>query len=37
MRYHAGGGIVWDSRADAEDDETRAKSAAFLRFAGGDA
>ncbi|HEX2833682.1 MAG TPA: anthranilate synthase component I family protein [Thermoanaerobaculia bacterium] len=34
MRYHAGGGIVWDSRADDEDDETRAKSAAFLRYAG---
>jgi anthranilate/para-aminobenzoate synthase component I len=33
-RYHAGGGIVWDSRADAEDDETRAKSTAFLRYAG---
>lgn len=33
-RYHAGGGIVWDSRADAEDDETRAKSVAFLRYAG---
>jgi anthranilate/para-aminobenzoate synthase component I len=34
MRYHAGGGIVWDSNAAAEDDETRAKSAAFLRYAG---
>lgn len=34
MRYHAGGGIVWDSRAEDEDDETRAKSAAFLRYAG---
>jgi para-aminobenzoate synthetase component 1 len=34
VRYHAGGGIVWDSNAAAEDDETRAKSAAFLRFAG---
>lgn len=34
VRYHAGGGIVWDSNAVAEDDETRAKSAAFLRFAG---
>jgi anthranilate/para-aminobenzoate synthase component I len=34
VRYHAGGGIVWDSDAAAEDDETRAKSAAFLRFAG---
>lgn len=35
VRYHAGGGIVWDSDPAAEDDETRAKSAAFLRFAGG--
>ena len=34
VRYHAGGGIVWDSDAAAEDDETRAKSMAFLRFAG---
>jgi anthranilate/para-aminobenzoate synthase component I len=34
VRYHAGGGIVWDSDAAAEDDETRAKSAAFLKFAG---
>lgn len=34
MRYHAGGGIVWDSSSDAEDDETLAKSAAFLRYAG---
>jgi anthranilate/para-aminobenzoate synthase component I len=32
VRYHAGGGIVWDSDAAAEDDEARAKSAAFLRF-----
>jgi para-aminobenzoate synthetase component 1 len=32
VRYHAGGGIVWDSDAAAEDDESRAKSAAFLRF-----
>jgi anthranilate/para-aminobenzoate synthase component I len=32
-RYHAGGGIVWDSDADAEDDESRAKAAAFLRYA----
>jgi anthranilate/para-aminobenzoate synthase component I len=37
VRYHAGGGIVWDSDAAAEDDETRAKSEAFLRFAGGPA
>jgi anthranilate/para-aminobenzoate synthase component I len=34
VRYHAGGGIVWDSEAAAEDDETRAKSMAFLQFAG---
>jgi anthranilate/para-aminobenzoate synthase component I len=34
VRYHAGGGIVWDSDAASEDDETRAKSEAFLRFAG---
>jgi anthranilate/para-aminobenzoate synthase component I len=34
VRYHAGGGIVWDSDAAAEDDETHAKSAAFLKFAG---
>ena len=34
VRYHAGGGIVWDSDAAAEDDETRAKSMAFLRFTG---
>jgi Anthranilate/para-aminobenzoate synthases component I len=33
-RYHAGGGIVWDSEADAEDAESRAKSIAFLRFFG---
>jgi len=32
VRYHAGGGIVWDSDAASEDDESRAKSAAFLRF-----
>lgn len=35
VRYHAGGGIVWDSEGAAEDDECRAKSAAFLEFAGG--
>jgi len=34
VRYHAGGGIVWDSDAESEDDETRVKSAAFFRFAG---
>jgi para-aminobenzoate synthetase component 1 len=34
VRYHAGGGIVWDSEAALEDDETRAKSEAFLRFFG---
>ncbi len=32
VRYHAGGGIVWDSDAAAEDDESRAKSAAFFQF-----
>lgn len=32
VRYHAGGGIVWDSNAKSEDDECRAKAAAFLRF-----
>lgn len=34
VRYHAGGGIVWDSDAAAEDAETRAKSVAFLRYFG---
>ena len=29
-RYHAGGGIVWESDPAAEDDESIAKSAAFL-------
>ena len=32
VRYHAGGGIVWDSDASAEDDECRAKAAPFMRF-----
>jgi len=32
VRYHTGGGIVWDSAADAEDDECRAKAAAFLEY-----
>lgn len=36
VRYHAGGGIVWDSIAEAEDEETRAKSAPFLRFLEGE-
>lgn len=31
-RYHAGGGIVWESNAAAEEDESIAKSSAFLRF-----
>lgn len=35
VRYHAGGGIVWDSDAAAEDDECSAKAAAFLRYARG--
>lgn len=34
-RYHAGGGIVWDSDAAAEDDESLVKAAAFLDYAGG--
>lgn len=34
VRYHAGGGIVWDSTAAAEDAESRAKSAAFLDYWG---
>lgn len=33
-RYHAGGGVVWDSEARAEDDESRAKSAGFFRALG---
>ncbi|HEX6099999.1 MAG TPA: anthranilate synthase component I family protein [Thermoanaerobaculia bacterium] len=37
VRYHAGGGIVWDSDAAAEDDECFAKAAAFLRYVGRDA
>jgi len=35
VRYHAGGGIVWDSDADAENDECFAKASAFLRYARG--
>lgn len=35
VRYHAGGGIVWDSDAAAEDDECFAKAAAFLRYVTG--
>lgn len=34
VRYHAGGGIVWDSDAAEEDDESRAKATAFLRYLG---
>jgi para-aminobenzoate synthetase component 1 len=34
VRYHAGGGIVWDSNAAAEDAESRDKAAAFLRYHG---
>jgi anthranilate/para-aminobenzoate synthase component I len=34
VRYHAGGGIVWDSSSEAEHAETLAKSAAFLEFFG---
>lgn len=33
-RYHAGGGIVWDSDARGEDDESRAKSLGFFRALG---
>jgi para-aminobenzoate synthetase component I len=32
VRYHAGGGIVWDSNAAAEDAESRVKSEAFFRY-----
>ncbi|MEO8381965.1 MAG: anthranilate synthase component I family protein, partial [Acidobacteriota bacterium] len=32
VRYHAGGGIVWDSDADAEDQECHDKAAPFFRF-----
>lgn len=35
VRYHAGGGIVWDSIAANEDDECYAKAAAFLRYVQG--
>jgi anthranilate/para-aminobenzoate synthase component I len=35
-RYHAGGGIVWESDPAAEDDESIAKSAAFLRYVRGE-
>ena len=31
-RYHAGGGIVWESDPVSEDDESFAKSTAFLRY-----
>jgi anthranilate synthase component 1 len=33
-RYHAGGGIVWDSDAHGEDEESRAKSLGFFRALG---
>jgi para-aminobenzoate synthetase component 1 len=35
VRYHAGGGIVWDSDPAAEDDECFAKADAFLRYVRG--
>ncbi|HEX7707521.1 MAG TPA: anthranilate synthase component I family protein [Thermoanaerobaculia bacterium] len=34
VRYHAGGGIVWDSNGAAEDDECRVKAEAFLAYFG---
>ncbi|MGA7614066.1 MAG: anthranilate synthase component I family protein [Thermoanaerobaculia bacterium] len=34
VRYHAGGGIVWDSDPASEYREAEAKSVAFLRFLG---
>jgi anthranilate/para-aminobenzoate synthase component I len=33
-RYHAGGGIVWDSDPRGEDDESRAKSLGFFQALG---
>lgn len=36
VRYHAGGGIVWDSTPAAEHEECLAKSSAFLAFFGKD-
>ncbi|MHB0972176.1 MAG: anthranilate synthase component I family protein [Thermoanaerobaculia bacterium] len=35
VRYHAGGGIVWDSSPAAEDAESHAKAIPFLRAIGG--
>jgi anthranilate synthase component I len=34
VRYHSGGGIVWDSDGAAEDDECRVKAEAFLTYFG---
>lgn len=34
-RYHAGGGIVWDSDPAEEDTESRLKAERFLRWSGG--
>jgi anthranilate/para-aminobenzoate synthase component I len=34
VRYHAGGGIVWDSSPEAEDAESRAKAIPFLQAIG---
>lgn len=34
VRYHAGGGIVWDSSPEAEDAESQAKAIPFLRAIG---
>ena len=35
-RYHAGGGIVWESVPSLEENESRAKAAQFLSYAAGD-
>lgn len=35
VRYHAGGGIVWESDPHSEEDETIAKAKGFLQFFGG--
>jgi len=35
-RYHAGGGIVWESVPSLEENESRAKAAQFLAYTAGD-